>query len=527
MTDKEQKNQENRKVVIALAAIGAVFLFTRLFLLTSVPLGLNVDEAGMAYDAFCLANYGTDRYMTWHPVYLTNFGSGQSAMYAYLASFFIKIIGFRPGAFRLPAVCLGAAVLVFGYLIGKETMGKRSGVLLAGLITLCPYFIMASRWGLDCNLLLGFFTMSVYWLMLAVKREKAGWFALAGASFGFSLYTYAVSYFMIPLFLFFSFLYLMWNRKLKLKQAAAFTIPLALLAAPLLLFIAVNSGYMEPFRTPLFTIQRMDYFRAGEFSFEFLQGNWGVLPQLLSSDLVQYNGFAEFGTLYYVSVPFLVAGILLSLIRTVKSVVSRQYDSQTFITLMFWSVMCVVMIMRLPNINKSNAVYFPAIYCVALTFDFLLKKLPWKRALICVIGAVYLFCFAGFARYYYFEYAEDRYPQKYFENDLRNALDLIEKEYPRGTERNIYVDTYQDIVSQPYIYTLIRRPISPKEWLAKRDPADNSYENYRFSIPEEIASEEMDWDGIYLISSRNEKADQLRAAGFQEQEFHYWIIFSK
>ncbi len=77
-----EKKKENRRLGIALAAIGIVFVLTRLFLLTSVPRGLHVDEAGMAYDAFCLANYGTDRYMTWHPVYLTNYGSGQSALYA-------------------------------------------------------------------------------------------------------------------------------------------------------------------------------------------------------------------------------------------------------------------------------------------------------------------------------------------------------------------------------------------------------------------------------------------------------------
>ena len=520
-------DKENRKTVIALAVIGAVFIFTRLFLLTSVPRGIHVDEAGMAYDAFCLANYGTDRYMTRYPVYLTNYGSGQSALYAYLASIFIKIIGFRPAAFRLPAVCLGAVVAIFGYLIGKETMGKRSGVALAALITVCPYFIMASRWGLDCNLLLGFFTMSVYWLILAVKREKAVWYALAGLSFGVALYTYAVSYFMIPLFLFFSFLYLLWNRKLSVKRVAAFGVPLALLATPLLLFIAVNAGYLEPFQTPLFTIQKMDYFRAGEFSLEFLEGNWGLPKDLLSSDFLSYNGFAEFGTLYYVSVPFLLLGLVLSLARTAKSVVRRNYDSQTFVTIMFWSVLVVAMVMRMPNINKANAIYFPAIYCVALAFDFLLRKLPWKRALTIGAAAVYLVCFLCFGKYYYFEYRDDRYPQRYFDDNLAQMLDLIENEYPRGTERNIYVDTYKDVISQPYIYTLIRRPLSPEEWLAKRNPGDNSYGNYRFSIPEEINLEEIDWDGIYLISSSNDEAEKLRQAGFQEREFYYWIIFSR
>lgn len=516
------KKKENRRLVTALAVIGILFVFTRLFLLTSVPRGLHVDEAGMAYDAFCLANYGTDRYMTWHPVYLTNYGSGQSALYAYLASFFIRVIGFRPAAFRLPAVCLGAVTVLFGYLIGKETMKKRSAVILAGLITVCPYYIMSSRWGLDCNLLLGFFTMSVYWLILAVKRQKTGWFVLAGFSFGVTLYTYAVSYVLLPLFLLFSFFYLLWCRKIKAGHAAAFVIPLAVLALPLLLFIAVNMGYLEPISTPLFTIHRLDYYRGGEFSLANIPANRGLFRMLLTTDLVQYNGFAQFGTLYYISVPFLLAGIVLSLVRTVKSIKNRTYDAQTFVAVMFWIIAAVDMVMMLPNINKSNAIYFPFIYFVALAFDFLLERLPWKRWVTVGIAAAYGVCFLCFGNYYYFHYPEEVYPQQYFNDSLIQMLDRIEGEYPGGTERNIYVDMSDDNVSQPYIYTLIRKPLSPAEWNGLRGE-NNSYGHYRFFIPEET-----DENGIYIMYSNQEAMEQLSRSGFLYEEYNeHWRIYRK
>ena len=42
-----------------------VFAVTRLWKLASLPYGLHVDEAAMAYDARCLAEYGYDRFKTY------------------------------------------------------------------------------------------------------------------------------------------------------------------------------------------------------------------------------------------------------------------------------------------------------------------------------------------------------------------------------------------------------------------------------------------------------------------------------
>ena len=72
--------------------------------LTEIPAGMHVDEAGMAYDAWCLGNFGTDRFLNKWPVYLINYGSGQSAMYAYLTMVFLKFGGVNLWMIRMPDI---------------------------------------------------------------------------------------------------------------------------------------------------------------------------------------------------------------------------------------------------------------------------------------------------------------------------------------------------------------------------------------------------------------------------------------
>ena len=73
--------------------VACAALFVHLFQITKIPNGIHVDEMGMGYDAWCLAHFGVDRYLKAYPVYLMNFGGGQSALYAYLCIPFVKWFG--------------------------------------------------------------------------------------------------------------------------------------------------------------------------------------------------------------------------------------------------------------------------------------------------------------------------------------------------------------------------------------------------------------------------------------------------
>lgn len=65
MADKRLKSYIKEKKIrkyIVYACFFTLAVFMHFYKLGSIPLGLHVDEAGMAYDVFCLANYSVDRY---------------------------------------------------------------------------------------------------------------------------------------------------------------------------------------------------------------------------------------------------------------------------------------------------------------------------------------------------------------------------------------------------------------------------------------------------------------------------------
>ena len=68
------------------------------------------------HDAYCIANYGTDRYGNSNPVYMINYGGGQSALYTYLAAILIKVFGYSLTVIRIPALVFSIIYLIFAFL---------------------------------------------------------------------------------------------------------------------------------------------------------------------------------------------------------------------------------------------------------------------------------------------------------------------------------------------------------------------------------------------------------------------------
>ena len=227
--------------IIAFIIILFVAIFVRLYKIGDIPKGLHVDEVGMAYDAFCLANFRVDRYLNHLPVYLINFGGGQSAMYAYVAAIFVKLFGLGIFQIRMPAFIFNIIAIAVSYFMVKKHIGKKSAFVVMALFTINPWNIMASRWGLDCNLLAPLSVISLFFLF---RSKNCIDYFFSGICFGITLYTYALSYIIIPLFLFFSFIYMLYTKKIGFKEVIFFSIPLFIFAMPLLLMILVNNGYI-------------------------------------------------------------------------------------------------------------------------------------------------------------------------------------------------------------------------------------------------------------------------------------------
>ena len=250
----------------------------------------------MAYDAWSLANYGVDRYTNPYPVYLINFDGGQSALYAYCTMFCIKIFGFSLWAIRLPAVFFGCLSMICIYLLAKKAKGKSFAILAMLLVAICPWEIMQSRFGLDCNLMGFFMLLAIYAL---VSAKKTWHYLIVGVIFGITLYTYILSYIILPIFLCLTIAYLLWTKKITWKQILIMGIPIALLAIPLVLMLLVNMGLLPEIQLSFTTIPKLPLFRQGEISFRNIMENSHILENLLSKDGFEFTSIPEYGTIYY------------------------------------------------------------------------------------------------------------------------------------------------------------------------------------------------------------------------------------
>jgi 4-amino-4-deoxy-L-arabinose transferase-like glycosyltransferase len=209
-----------------IVTIGIIATFLHIYKLTTLPVALNVDEAGLWYNVRCLLNWGIDQKGNSWPVLFANIWGEQSPAYAYLAFICCKIFGESLFAIRLPAVFNTLLVMIFGCLnVDKLFKSKKINLVYLCLFTITPYFTIISKMALDCNLMLGFSTVFLYCFLHSLETKNIKWYVITGIVCGLTFYTYALSYLMIPVFLVFSLVYLVAFKKVTLKEILAFFIP--------------------------------------------------------------------------------------------------------------------------------------------------------------------------------------------------------------------------------------------------------------------------------------------------------------
>lgn len=517
---------QNKKIIkknILYCIAFGIAVFMHFFRLGDVPYGIHIDEAGMGYDAYCLANYSVDRYLNRFPVYMINFGGGQSALYTYLTALLIKITGtFNIWIIRLPGAIIAMLAWFSGIRIIRKCMGENQGLLAAFLLAIFPYFSMQSRFGLDCNLLFGISTIGIYYLFVAEEKKKAFYFIFAGFIWGICYYTYALSYIGNTLFILAVLIYWLWHKKITWKNCFCFAIPLVLLAIPLLLVVVINSFGMPQIETPFFTIPELPNYRGREIVFTSLLRNFCIAwKDILSRDWLPYNALEYFYTMYVLSIPFAILGVLQLLRNVRRNLHDKKYSVNMifFFLLCSWTMVGMVLGGDGPNINKLNGIFFAVFYCVLYGMQYtwqLLnqffcsewaeKKLPWlirqwsAKILTLVLLSLYLIHFVLFANTYFNKYPVEEYPQFLFADTYEELMEFIESE--TGEPKSVYVDAAD-------IYYFLSAKVNPYEleWI---DQNVESHWKYLFGLPNE-----MNENCIYIVRDTNEKiSEQLEERSF-------------
>lgn len=384
--------KKDRLIFFIILLLGII---VRVYRLYDFPHGFHVDEAGMFVDASMLARFGVDRYCNSFPVYFTNFGGGQSILYGYFVMLLIKLFGVSFYFIRIPSVFFGILLIVFSFLIGKEVLDKNQSFLLMFLVSICPYFIQSSRIGLDCNLMLCFFVFSLYFFIKAIKSSNNLFYFISGILFGLCFYTYAISYIVVPLFVFSCFVYLFKYKLVSLKNFLLFCLPFLIIVFPLFLFLLVNYGFINDTKFLIFSINKLPIFRSSEISFFNIFNNLFVFVELFSSDGFNYNSFGLFGTFYYVLIPFFFLGFFSVFFK-------KGFSFNKIIFLMFICGYFALCLIDAPNINKGNYLFFSIIYFIVLglsKYSFKVIYLVLSCFFVCFV--IFYFSYNGFDKFYF------------------------------------------------------------------------------------------------------------------------------
>lgn len=398
----------------------AAGIFARAYQFGSVPGGINQDEAFAAYEAWSLLKYGIDTAGYHNPVYLTAWGSGMNALETYLMMPFIALFGLESWAIRLPQLIVAVLSIWVVYLLVRRLVNEKAGLIAMFMLAICPWHIIMSRWGLESNLAPGFLLFGLWFFVKGLDKPR--YLMLSALMYGLALYTYATYWIYVPFIILFQLIYCMACGKIRFDRNLFFSaLILALLALPLLLFLAINKGYLEEIRLSFMSIPKLLYMRSSEISFDEKARKLELVKDVFieQNDGWIWNSPSKFGLFYFISAPFAIFGLCYCIVRIVQSVRRKQFCPEALILFQILVSLPQLILVKI-NVNKVNILFIPLVILIALGVYFACS-LTFRHVLTAVL-AVYVILFASFEYYYFTEYKEECKP--HFDYGFEEALDV-------------------------------------------------------------------------------------------------------
>lgn len=375
-----------------------------------IPGGINQDEAMAGMDAWALSKYGTDRYGTFLPVHFTAWRYGQmSVLLSYCMIPFIRAFGFGTFAVRMPMLLVSCGSVALVYFVGKRLFSEKFGLLAMALTAVNPWHFMQSRWSLDCNLFPHVFLLAFFLLLKGLEKRR--WLYLSMVFFGLTFYCYGIAAYSVPFFLLGYGAWCLKRRSLRPVEALICGLLFLLTALPEIAVLAINFFHWPSVTTPFFTLS---YFPESVRSRDILFFNFSVgqlfknLEALVDTAILQkpdaiYNALPDFGPMYYLSVPFMLIGIV-----TFRRELSAERDSKgkagrTALWYFFLMGIWVGLTTYQVNVNRINIFFYPLIFLTGRGICAAAGKI---KRLGYVTAAAYGVCFVLFLTSYFTDFSQ-------------------------------------------------------------------------------------------------------------------------
>lgn len=376
---------------------------------------------------------------------------------------------------------------------------------------------MKSRWGLESNLFpdICFYAFSL--LYLGIKNKQPRKMYLASILFGISTYSYGTSYEYIPIFLLITYIGLIIFKKIQLKDAIKYFFVTGLIALPMILFVVINYFNLDTITVFNISIPKLYYNRFasvtsvnGNFilnSFSNLIGNLKIL--FYQKDNLVLNCINDYGIVYYISLPFILYGFVISI---------KNFKNDLFYQLLSYQSIASLMLMSMiePNINHINIVMISLIMYLIIG---LVNISSLSKILIIVIMSLYMILFVLFVKAYFTTYQESIGNETF--SSLGEAITYAED----INYSNLYIDNG---VNQPYIYYLLYNRYNIQDYLDKQVIKEKNVmfqyveqiDNVYFYLPNELE------EGNTYIIANNKKTNYNYINSCKEKVFENYSVIA-
>lgn len=463
--------------------------------------GYYVDEIGSMYDAYCIANFGVDRWLNPYPIHFLNYGDGQNASFVYILAILFKIFGYEKWVVRLvPLIFIIILTYYTGKLVGLYNKKlEKYGYIICLIL---PVFRLLFQFGLESHFMLPLSTMFIYYLCKGIKEKKLKYFIISGIVTGLVFHTYVLSYIVVPIFII-AFLTIMLKRKqVNIKQCIYYIIPVLIFGIPLLIVQIINIFDLEQFTILGVTFPKFLFYRGNELSLNgFFKNIYNAFINTNFYENTFHLCIPKFGNIYYVSIPFVIIGFIINLKQFKKNNVST--------ALILWTICMYILAGLLQEVQlnntRLNAIYLPKIIYLIDGLKFLctyIKK--YNKVINYIIITIYSIFFILFLNHYISSY------------DLSSQYNIFMELYEdlEDTEKTTYLP-------DNYCYFVFSKKISPYDF----DIYSNGYTAYKNYF---IGYQNFDTNSQYLISKEDTKSiNMLNKFGYTiENELKHFYIFN-
>lgn len=266
MTSGHRTSAAHRPRSIALlVVILLVATAFRVIDLDNFPTPVGATPPGLEHDEVAHWLINQDILRGDHAIYFTE-AYGHEALYHYVQAIIGALIGDHALALRLPSAFFGVLLVAVSYALGRRMFGERAGLWSAAFLAVLFWPVFYSRLALRA-IALPVFSGLAAWLWIRGAEEQGGggaeergsrgeedqrrnihataFLMLSGLFAGLSLHTYMAAR-AVPIFFALYTTYLALFHRPMLRRhwrgVALFWLMLALVAAPLALFLLTNPG---------------------------------------------------------------------------------------------------------------------------------------------------------------------------------------------------------------------------------------------------------------------------------------------